>query len=472
MRVVLPLLFIIVSFPAQAVFQDIWKGYQVSKVHQSKLIDEKINVENFKFEDNKFDWQLFATPSYNHTFRDALFSFQANETITSGLSYGLSKTSYKYGTFKFEQAQLAYDLTNWSSSAIANLDSDKLYETTNTFNYSYDFFDRTMDADYELANINYQMKSLEARHAVEKGYFDFFSVYIQAKLQVYAVKLTKDFVKEAQKRVSQINKRVKDGLSRKVELLQAKSNLLNQQEALEKTRSSLKQNLAIIENLIGTKIDDKYFEKLTWKPYGFNYWKKFIKDDKSINIEILKKRLEYSEKMLEKVAEQNGQKLALTASYFMNDIDQSASKSMSNASNGERFDQRIALTWTIPLGMSKRDGLAKKSLYQHKKNELDLLSIEDEVKVKKEALIEQISYLEKAGTIANQKITIGKETLDQQNRLYLRGQASFEEVIRTEEAYINSRLSEKRLLAEYEMLIVNYAFLNNSTQSLLNSYQD
>ena len=469
-----PLLFILLisTQSAEAVFQEIWKGYQISKFHQSKMLDEKINAENFKFELNKFDWQLFMTPSYDNTFLDALFSFQSRETITTGLTYGVNKTSYKYGTFSLQQEQLTYDLSNWDPSTLIGLPGDKIYGTRNTLSYSYDFLDRSTDVDFELAQVNYRIGELEAKSNIEQGFYDFFTVYIQAKLQVYTVRLTKEFVSEAQKRVRQIQRRYRDGLSREVEVLQAKSNLLNQKEALEKARSALKQNLAIIENLVGFKIDDVYFEKLNWKQKEFSFWKSIIHEDKNLAIEILKERLNYTEKTLERVSEQNGQKLNFTAAYVMNDIDDSAAKSFSNSFNGERFSKNVTLTWTIPLGMNKREGLLKKTAYQKKKNQLDLLNIQDEVKVKKNALIEQIRYLEKANKIAEDKIIVSRSTLKEQNKLYLRGQSSFEEVIRAEEAYINARLSEKRLLAEYDLLVANFAYLNTSTQSFLNSYQD
>ena len=472
LKVISCFILFVLSFSAQAVFQEIWKGYQNSKLNKSNLLNSKINEENYKYELNKFDWQLFFTPIYSHVFEDALFDFQAQETITTGVTFGLQKTSYKYGTFSIQQEQRQLDLSNWSASQLSRLDDDQLYETTNTLAYSYDFLDKSTDTDYDLAKIDSELKSLEANHSVEQGHFDFFTVYIQAKRQVYAVRLTKESINEAKKRVNQISRRVKDGLSRKVELLQAKSNLLIQKETLEKNRSALKQNLAIIENLIGMPINDQYLDKLTWKKFKFAHWKQFIKESESRNVEILKKQLLFSEKSLEKMAEANGHKLALNASYAINDIDATQSTSFSNATNGRRFNQQLSLTWTIPLGGDKRDGLINKTAYQKKKNELDLLNIQDEMKVKKKALLEQIAYHETAIDFAKQKVTVAKETLRQQNKLYLRGQASFEEVIRSEEAYINARLSEKTLLADYELLIGNFAFLNNSTLSLLRAYED
>lgn len=466
------ILFVSITFSlnSKAVFQKIWKGYQVSNLNQSNHLDQKINEANFLFDTNKFDWKLEITPEHDSTYLDSLFSFQANKTIKNSISFGLSKPTYEWGTFSIKHIQTNYDLSDWPKSTEDQADEQN--ETKNIISYSYDFLDRSLDNEYELASLNKVKGDAQSKLTVDKGYFDFFTVYLQAKLQVYSVKLTKEFVKRSQKRVSQISKRVSDGLSRKVELLQAKSSLLNQQEALETSRSSLKQNLALLENVIGRKIEESYFSELTWKNKSFDYWKKHISTQEHYSYEVLRKSLEYSTKMLEKIANTNGYKLLLNASYISNDIDDNSSKSLSNSLNGERDSKNLSLNFVIPLGGSKSDGLKAKYAYQKKKNELDLLTKKSELSAKKDALLEQIGFLDRATKLSAQKVGISKKVLSEQNRLYLRGQASFEEVIRAEESYINAELSEKRIFAEYENLIANYAFFNNSIKAILDIYQD
>ena len=74
----IPLLFI--SLRLEAAFQEIWQGYQMSSMHQSQLLDEKIIQSTYLFEQNKFDWKLELTPKYDNSYLDALFSFQAQNT--------------------------------------------------------------------------------------------------------------------------------------------------------------------------------------------------------------------------------------------------------------------------------------------------------------------------------------------------------------------------------------------------------
>lgn len=470
MKTIITAIIITFSFNSWAVFQQIWKGYQVSNLNQSNHLDIKLNEANFTFDSNKFDWKLEITPAHENSNLDSNFSFQANRTIKNSMTYGLSKPTYKWGTFSIKHSQITYDLSDWPKSSGQPL--DEMFETKNIVSYTYDFLDRSQDKDYELIHLNKSKGDIQSKLTIDKGYFDFFTVYLQAKLQVYSVELTKEFVKRSQKRVSQVQKRVRDGLSRRVELNQAKSSLINQQEALERSRSSLKQNLAILENILGKEIDESFFEKLTWKSQKFSYWSKNIQTQKHYSYDVLEQSLEYSEKMIEKIADQNGYKLLLSATYVSNDIDESSSESLSNSLAGERDSKNISLNIVIPLGGDKGEGLRTKYAYQKKKNELDLLTKKDELKSKKEALIQQIKYLERATGLSIKKVGLARDILKEQNRLYLRGQASFEEVIRAEESYINAELSEKRLFAEYETLIANYAFFNNSIKAVLDVYQD
>lgn len=472
MKKLLAALLLVLPLKSFAVFQKIWKGYQVSNFNQSQHLDLKINEANYNFEINKYDWQLQITPQYDNSFRDALFDFQSLNTTTNSLTYGFVKPTYKWGTFSFTQTQLQYDLSQWTASRRATLDSDIKYEVQNNISYTYDFLDKSSDKDFEIAEIKNERGKTQAKLNIDKGYFDFFTVYLQAKFQVFAVELNKEFVKRAQKRVNQVSKRVKDGLSRKVELDQARSSLLNQKETLESSRSSLKQNLAILENIIGKKIEESYFASITWDRKEFNFWNSYIKQTKHYSLEVLEESLKASEKALEKISHETGYKLLLSANYSTNDIDQDAQESFNNSFTGQRFSRQVSLNFVVPLGGDKRKGLRQKFMFQKKKNEFDILTKKDELNAKKEALLQQVSYLEKATSFSKEKVRLSQRILNEQNRLYLRGQASFEEVIRAEENYINAELSEKRLLAEYETLIANYAFFNNSIKDVLDVYQD
>ncbi len=472
MKVLLGFTLLLGSVDASAVFENIWKGYLISKVHKSQQIDINLNEANYSFLENTYNWNFLFTPAHDESNLASVYSFQSQKTIKDTMTFGLKKSSFKFGTISLSHQKTTYDISKWSASSLSSFPDTTLYENKTSLEYSYDFLDRSKQIEHDIININHRSGDLEAKIAIEKGYLNFFTTYLQTKYQVYAVELTKSFVKEAKKRVQIINRRLNDGTSRKVEFLQAKSSLLNQNEALEKNRSSLKQNLAILENIIGIKIEDSYFSKLTWDLKEFEYWNSFIKKNEPMDLDLILSQIAYSEKQLEKVKSESGYKLTLNSAYVTNALSDVDSDSMSEAMKGLNTTKSISLNFVIPLGGDKKTALREKYTYQKKKNELDLLNAKDEIKVKKQALLAQISYLEKSNKFAKDKVLIATETLKEQNRLYLRGQASFEEVIRAEEAYINSKMNEKKMLLDYEQLIANYAYLNNSMMPLLNAYQD
>jgi len=458
--------------PAKAVFQKIWKGYQLSKTNQIREVDKKINQLEFEFNKEIYDWNFSFTPSHTQSNLASLYSFQSQNTLTDGLTFTFAKSSYGMGTFSFEHNNLVYDISKWDASNAAAFGSDKIYEAKNTLTYSYEFLDKSSQIDLDLVNHGFKEKQASTNHAQETDYYEFFQAYLQTKLQVYSLRLNQEFLQRSQKRVRQIEKRNRDGISRKVELLQAKSSELTQRENLQSTRSVLKQNLAIIENLIGVKITDDYFEQLTWDKKNFSFWDRNIDKKESLSIAALKERIKKSEANLKKVSHSNGYKLNLSASYSSNAFSEDSYSESLSESAGSNTKQSLLLTFTIPLGQDKFKALQNKYVAQRSKNELELFNLKDQIKVSKEALLEQIQFLDSAYSITKEKISLAKATLAAQNKLYLRGQATFNEVILAEESYLQAVLTEKKLLASLELLVGNYAYLNGSIVNFLNSYVD
>jgi putative Mn2+ efflux pump MntP len=76
MKILISLILLSISLNASAVFKDIWKGYLVSKIHQSQQVEIKLNAANFKFSDNIFDWNFGFTPSHSESNLASIFAFQ------------------------------------------------------------------------------------------------------------------------------------------------------------------------------------------------------------------------------------------------------------------------------------------------------------------------------------------------------------------------------------------------------------
>jgi outer membrane protein TolC len=449
-----------------------WKGYQTSNLNKSISIKSEISEADFKFKEHSNDWQFIFAPSYQEANLASLFSFQSQNTKTNTYSFELKKSSFEYGSISIKHLKTDYDLSEWNSTSLSSFTNDHLFENRTGIEYSYDFLDRSSSDELEIISTESKAQESSNQLDIEKGYLTFFQTYLQAKYQIYAVELSKSFAQEAKKRVTQTSKRKRDGLSREVELYQARSSLLNQQEAVETSRSSLKENLSIIENILKIKITEQYFKQITWVPRPFSFWKKGIKEQEHLSVTAAKRKVEVTKQSLSKLKNQNGIKLLLTAGLTTNAINEDDDESFNEHLRSTNKNVGFGLNLVIPLGIDKRSALNSRVILENKKNELDIKNIEDEIIVQKEALISQIKYYEKVNSISSEKVSLAKKTLKEQNRYYLNAQATFEEVIRAEENYINARLSEKQNLLNYELLVANYAYLNNSIKNFLDLYRD
>lgn len=469
---VLILLFVAVQ-DVHAAFQRIWQGFISSGPNQIIELDKKITEANYNFQIEKFDWKLDLKGAIESANLASLVSFQAQKTTTNSLSLTFSKQSYKYGEFSFGHNQLVYDLSEWTNKSFLPTDADTLYEVKNILSYNYEFLDKSRDMDFVLVSLTQQQSRFKNAYEQQKLYLDFYKAYIQAKLDIYNVRLTKEFLARAQKRVDIISRRIKDGLSRSVELLHAKASLLQQQENLNTARVSLKNNLAVLENILEMKLEEAFFSEVKWEKKEVTYWSSSFESSKNFQLSYLEKTLEKSEMELERLDNQNGMKLNLGAKYITNAVTDESSESFKDASGiGDNKSQVLSLTLTIPLGSDKGDALKETILLNKRRNSLELEKSRDDINIQREALKDQLNYLDTAHEFAKDKIQITMQTEKEQNKLYLRGQASFEEVIRSEEAFVAAKLSEKKMLAQYEVLLGQYAFLHNGMEKFLNLYVD
>lgn len=458
---------------SQAFFQKIWHGFLKTEDNQIKEIDKKLNEIEYAYRVSLYSWDLAFSAAHEVSNPASLISFQNQETTSDSAGVALNRNTYKFGQFTFAHNQTVYDLSEWTNRTFLPGNAETLFEVKNSFIYKYDFLNRMGDVDYELISATRNYNELKTDLEQEQMYLDFFRAYIQAKSDLFVVKLTKEFEKRASKRVSVVAKRVRDGLSRRVELLQARSSLLTQEESLNTARSSLKSSIAVIEDILNMKIPESLMEQVIWPKRPLDYWGKAFNQDMTKAEQVIEAGVETANLELKRIEEQHGMKLELTASYIANSVNADRSEAFDAAAGeGDNISKSIALTWTIPLDLDRQDAIKQRILYTKKKNELELAKVKGDVAVQRNALREQIAFLDEAYERASKKIALADDILKQQNQLYYRGQATFDDVIRADEAYINAQLSRSKIIAQYDLLLSQYAYLHNGIVEFLNRYTD
>ncbi|MCO4754562.1 MAG: TolC family protein [Bacteriovoracaceae bacterium] len=460
-------------FSSHAVFQVIWQGYQGSSVNQTRELEAQAVSNALDVSLSQNAWNLSLSAEFEDSFLDSLFSFQAQRTISDTYSLSLSRDTFKFGTFSFEHSQAHVDISDWDTSSFSSTTKDSLFEVKNSFIYSYEILSRSAPLKEELAQAQFNADKKTNDLEKEQERLSFYKAYLNAKLNVFLTKLAKEFKQRAQERKKLIFKRYKDGLSREVEYLQARSSELNQMQELEKSEAALKQSVAVIETILGRDIPNVYFEKLKWEFKSLESWSEHIPENQNLEKLALEANVELALKLLENFEDQRSAKLTFNAAYISNAYTDSRGKSFDEATNSPRNDSKqVSLVYSLPLGMDYSGAEKVKLIIDKKRTELQKQKLVDELTLREKVLKTQLQKYAKAYSFSKDQVQVSTRRVTLQNRLYFKGLGTFDEVIRSEEELLSARSSLYRALYEYEGLLGELAFINGSVDQFLNSYRD
>ena len=467
------LFLLLVSSHSFAVFQQLYQGYLKSNVIESLNMEFDMSKVSFEYSKDKNDWELQLGTDYSDSFLQSLFSFQSNQTITNTYSVGFLKNSFKYGSFALTHKKVDYDLSNWSSSGFNNFSADKVHEVKNTVSYNYDFLKKPLTNEWDVIHTQKQVDDINTKVVLEKDSLNFFKSYLNTKLKVVLNRQYKEFEKRAKKRIRLVRKRVKDGLSRSVELDQSELSLLGQQETILKNQTLMKENIFLLEDIIGYKIPEPLYINIKWKYQQKNKFPIAFQEGKFLEIDQLKKSNHLKTLNLERIKIESGHSLKMNLGYTKNSVNEKYSDAFNDSLGGGNNDEKVAsLIYSVPFGGDKRSASYKRLKLQQKKGQMDLKNFMSHNKVQKVILKHHIDSYESAIELGNKKLRIAKRSIRKTNDLYLRGQVSFEELLRSEETLLNAEISLVNQLALYEEALADLAYMNGHISQFLTGYTD
>ncbi len=458
----------LISVNSFGAFQQIWTAYKKSKTKEIRDLSKSTVVETFNYDKKFNDFSLDLSAAYQDDALKNLNAFSPRETIVSTYSAKLSKATKYFGTFAVEHSHIDYDLSNWQPALRANFNGDLQYDVRTKVSYSYDFFKKDIAIQSNLVKSNFDEQLSSQNLEQEQEFLDVFTRFIQAKLSLYQIRLTRKSVKKDLKRIKLLSKRVKSGSSRKVDLYLAQSAYHTQSESIENSKKNLEENLSILEFILGVKIDDSLLQYVKWDkvPITFEAARR-----KNPTLDLLEKRLEVSRRSLEQIKNTSKIGLALNLEYETNGVRNSRSKAYSDNFEGDH-NRSASLIMTIPLGLEKNSALKNRLTLDKKLREMQLENKKGEIQTSINAIKKQIYFTQNALDNSKKRSFLLKKALEETNKLYSRGQSNFDEVLRREENYISAILQEKSNLAGLELLIANLAFLEGNIEAYLDSYRD
>lgn len=473
---VFSLIFLLSQSSAKAeVFQRLYEGFKKSDQIEEVSFEKELKLNILDIEFNQFDWKLDLTGNYLDSNLQSLFSFQSQQTISTTYQIGLSKSSYKYGTFSISHAQTSYDLSKWSdsSSTLSSFDSDKVYESKNSLQYTYEILNEFRKVEEREIQTKRILEEVSQDINIDQSHYDFFVTYLNAKVRILQDQLTRDSKRRAQQRVKLLRRRVKDGLSRTVDLNSARLAVLNQDENLLKNEALLREKLAILEDIMKMPFPASEYEKVKWSFKRQDKFPYLFTNSLYPELERMEVLNKISALNLIKLDAKQSHSLVLDLGYSINAVNTDRSESISDAmGSGNNDEKSITLKYSIPIGFETSSLTKTQKELESKRNRLRLKNTRSEFSVLSNVLSENIKRYSKAVTILDKKIALSNTIMKENQSLYRKGKVSFEEALRSEENLILTKLERINMYALYEGAMGRKAFLEGKIQMFLMEYRD
>jgi outer membrane protein TolC len=478
MRNIFCLLVAIWTLPAWAELHDLVDDFYRQSI-QLKL--SEVNAEKaeqgLKAFESQLDWRLTANLNRSDSFPAALFSFQSQRTIDNSLDYSLSKATSWGGQLNFTQEIVQRDLSNWdSSNNVFNLPSTEPYQITNTISYTQDlardFFGLRYGLDLEQQQKNLELSRIGKTFEEENQLFNLFSMYITAKYQKALVTLNQEAVKRAKTRLRTVKKRVRDGLSLKVDRYQAEKAMLASEEQLNSVEANLIDSLEQMNQSINQEVNAELI-----LPYSLEHeikpQLKTVTDYDNLEIKMALKNLEIAKLAYRSLDRALYPDINFQYSLSNNAIQGEFGDAFSDSQFGQTNKTEVfGLSLSIPLGFSKEEAdlATQRAEVQYQKHRSDMLA--KRIMASINLMNRKYMVLKKNLESGRQRVRLAGLALKEQNRLYSLGKVDIDTVIRTEEDLINTQMTFISYVMNVEMTMASIAKLSGYFSDLFVEYRD
>ncbi len=449
--------------------------FKKNNLVQSNELDYEIQDETLRNFEAVFDWNLDLRTYSKNSKPIGLFSFQSQVTKETGVSAIFSKYFQSGTEFSYGQYLTKLDLSEWTSTVPADLGNTpySTYSLLSLKQYLWaDSFGRSFRASYDKMKSLSEANKLNLKLSDQIALFEFISKYINSK-KVKTLSLVAIGAKErAQIRKDLVEKKLKDGVSKKIDLYQAELALLSQKENIEVTKS----NYISTEEMLSKQIQRLVNEEDV-KIYDLDKFKlmESIKGSVEDNLSIssLEKYREVAAFDFKNADNSNAPKVYLEATLRTNTYNKELSQALSDSyPGGENRESTISLNMSIPLGMNKTSSAKNIKRAELLKSDITLINIKKELELESKLIQKRID-LQKANTkSANKRLNLAKKSLEEHNRLYRLGRIDLVQVLSAEDAVMNTENSLITYLADYELLILKQAFIRGKVSSFVSAFKE
>ncbi|MFT6604802.1 MAG: outer membrane protein TolC [Bacteriovoracaceae bacterium] len=331
------------------------------------------------------------------------------------------------------------------------------------------FLGRSYYSGLESIEEDYNSTKASIDNALQSSLYSFAVSYSQAKLNFSLLKLQEAARDRAKRRKELIRRRVRDGLKEKVDLIQARIELLSSEEQVKSAEMQRKSSLETLSNALHRNVNRIEVDPFDAKELDLN---SIPAGTSAGNLEI--QSLESKLKSLRSTKDQVDYSFWPTINagitYNTNDFDNQKSTALDEGSLiGSRKADETVLSLNVVWSIGSESQKVSRAL-----NNIDLRVTEMETKKLKlnflkteESLLTQLELLEKNLVSVKQRKELTKSALNEMTKLYNRGRADLDQVIRAEESLINTERNFIQYLAQRENLVYRLASLYGTLEEYL-----
>lgn len=399
-------------------------------------------------------WVLSAESSVVSSKLNSSVTALPSDSDSSAYEIGIAKDFFSGTSLSFNNSLSDYE--NNLSSVSSNTGF------TQSLTLSQDlwknFLGRNDRLDREIADETYSFREKATDAEISGNLFTFVNDYLQVKVGKAIVELQKLTVERAKKRLDLINRRVKDGLSEKVDLYSAQTRNFAAKENLRTEKINLESSLESLSKKLHRRVLDNEVEA-----YKIQIESELTKVEGSIeenqDLQTSLEQIKYLSSTFNQKENSIYPTLSLAGSYSTNNY-QSNGSPISNGTFGND-DSEVAVGLTLSWNMgsvSEKISRESSSIELNKAkmvNRKQLLTLKQQETFLSRRIVEVESLLE----TALKRLKIANKTLKEYNRLYSRGRANLDQVIRSEEDLITTQVSYVRYLVRRDKYYASQALL-------------
>lgn len=415
-----------------------------TEVIEAQALKEKATLDIDSFAATR-TWTLTAGATKTDSKTESATTFAANPYESTLYSLGIQK-AFEWGG----SLSLSNNLSDIDSSGVTRNGFSQ------SLSYSQDiganFFGATFFKDKKILEGLSESTKYAQEERIQTNVLLLAQAYTNAQLNKSLVQLQKEAVERADKRMDLIAGRVRDGLREEVDLIQARMALIAAQEQLKSFSISLSSSLDKLGSLVHRNVLESEVEEQSFKERNLRTPIGSI--DENLSLKTIEEKVKIVELQREKTDLSYIPKITLSASVTNNDYDPTQSEAMSKGKLGE--DQKevsasVNLSWAI--------GNVPQRIEDQKVQIDQRVALERKQKLKKsldqsiEEFQKQVKLLDETIELTSKRKTLADRALVEYTKLYRRGKADLDQVIRAEEDLINTErslaqnLSQRRLLS-------------------------